>query len=298
MEGSEVVSAGCDYITVTTSTHDGGFALATWASSLSRVALDRGFLRQGWGMAGFSGFSYGQLQIGRRGDECMLRLSSDLARECWRKAYALSENVSRFDLQFTHREKRDPHFRIKKYYRQALKHSKSRKNGPIVTFITGSRGADTLYLGNRQSDWYGRIYNKHAQSKLSFYQGCVRFEVEFHNRLARSVAKACYNAKHDSTAAIAGVNQFITNRMVQSPIKSNHLLSIEISPKRGTLDDRLDWLRVQARGSCQQIVLAGRGRELLKSLGLCMSGNTLRCCLPTHGECWPTQKGTQDDANL
>jgi hypothetical protein len=212
-----ILQSGIDWITVTTADPHRGLHLALWASGLLTHQLRLGNIRKPWGMSGFKGHQVGQVQLGHRGDECILRLSSETAATNWRKAYQLSENCSRIDLQVTHRDHRCARSRIRKHYREALRHSAKQKRGPFVTLITGNDGSDTLYLGRRESNIYCRIYAKGVESKDRYLEESVRYEVEIKNRLALLLCRAIAANGSDTDHAIVQVSQLCESRGVVHP---------------------------------------------------------------------------------
>ncbi|HKY46328.1 MAG TPA: hypothetical protein VJM50_24760, partial [Pyrinomonadaceae bacterium] len=157
MGQGEIISAGCDWITATTTNIDSTTSLSLWAAQVYKYERSLGNYERTWGMAGFSGFACGQIQLGVRGDEYIVRLSGDLAQRSWHELYKRAERITRFDVQVTHRNGREPRARIRTHHKQALRFSARAKRGPYVTLITGNDGSDTLYLGRRTSDVYGRV---------------------------------------------------------------------------------------------------------------------------------------------
>lgn len=219
MDQGTIISAGCDWITGVTTEEHSSCLLSLWAAQVYKHQKALGNLERPWGMAGFNGFACGQIQLGMRNEEYICRLSSDLAQNSWRELYQRCDNVTRFDVQVTHRNGVDVRRRIRRHYQQALRYSARMKRGPFVTLITGNDGGDTLYLGRRTSDQYARIYNKHVESKLDVFLGCVRYEVEFKNRLAMMVARQMSASGGHVPYAVARSDAFIRKRGLLSPFK-------------------------------------------------------------------------------
>jgi hypothetical protein len=54
-----------------------------------------------------------------------------------------------------------------------------------TTLIRKNRKAETLYIGSRTSERYGRIYDKFKESGKLEYAGCVRYEIELKGDVSR-----------------------------------------------------------------------------------------------------------------
>lgn len=268
MDSGEILDAGCDWITATTKQVNQSASLSLWASQVFKHQRAVGNVPRAWGMAGFSGFACGQIQLGMRGDEFMVRLSGQLAQSNWKELYKRSESITRFDVQVTHRDNRDPRRRIRTHYRQALSHSSKMKRGPYVTLITGNDGSDTLYLGRRTSNVYGRVYNKGVESGDPHFARAVRFEVEFKDNLAMLVARDMAYAGGFVPYAVARTKTFLESRGLSSTFLGDPLSRIRVSSTPTDLERKLEWLRKSCRKSIHAILEKNMGDQLLAALGL------------------------------
>jgi hypothetical protein len=277
-----IISAGCDWITGVAKQEHSSCLLSLWAAEVFRHQKSLGNLERPWGMAGFSGFACGQIQIGVREDEYICRLSSELAQQNWHELYKRCDGVTRFDVQVTHVNTFEARNRIRAHYRQALHFSAKQKRGPYVTLITGNDGSDTLYLGRRTSDQYGRIYNKGVESGVPAYHNAVRFEVEFKNQLAVSVARQMSSYAGHAPYAVARTNAFLEVRGLSSPFLGVPLSPIGVSSSHTDLEQKLDWLSKSCSKSIHAILEHGMGQQLLDALGVEIFNGELRRKL-VHG---------------
>lgn len=213
-----IVSIGIDWITGTTKSINAGTTLSAWAGRMMDHEVTKGYQRRHWGMAGFEGYSAGHIQLARRDDECMVRLSGVLAKLCWRNVYRVAENITRFDVQVTHRSSEEVRTRIRRHHKEALSHCKQFKRGPSVALITSNDGGDTLYLGKRQSEVYARIYNKEVESKDKAFAGCVRYEVEFKGQYARAWSNKFAGEISERDTALACLYPFLVKRGIKLPM--------------------------------------------------------------------------------
>jgi DNA relaxase NicK len=210
----EIISTGCDWITGVALTPQSHMHMSLWVGQVLDHQKGLGNKVSGWGMAGFSGWSVGHVQAGIRGDEMMVRLSSSCAYLNWKQLYALSDNVTRIDWQVTYRGMPDVRKTIRKAHHSALRWSNKQKRGPSVTLVTSSDGSDTLYLGKRQSDSMGRVYNKGVESKQREFDGCVRAEVEWKGKLAKIAGRRLDDARSPFVAGFNQVCSFFKRRGV------------------------------------------------------------------------------------
>jgi hypothetical protein len=192
----EFVSAGIDYLTITTRPG----ALLEKARSLGfRLAeseIQTGMFGRPWSSSGYDGFRVGSLSYGERHDGCMMRLGSELAHAHWLEALSCGDNVTRIDLQVTFRLSCDVAAAIGRHYRELKRFTNQRAKGPAVSMLIGHDGSRTVYSGRRSSDRFGRIYDKGRESNLAQWSNCIRYEVEFKGDRARAVSSSLAGRPH------------------------------------------------------------------------------------------------------
>src|SRR6185369_6433867 len=205
-------SVACDYITCYASVDEPVTGLGALASSLFRHQVEIGNKHYGWSMSGFKGFKCGEVEVGKRGDEVLVRLHGNMAALRWKELYSRSSNVSRMDLQATICVKGSVTQTIEAFRRDARKFARARKDLPVVRWVCDHRGGYTLYLGARSSVCFGRIYDKYQHTKMDHYLNCVRAEVQYQDDLALNVARALYDAPSPIPLMSSYIQLFLERR--------------------------------------------------------------------------------------
>lgn len=263
-----LVSLGCDYITATAKERHAAERLHEFGSNQFRVQRDFGNKSKPWGMAGFTGFKCGSVQVGSRGGEVCVRLSSDSAARSWRGLLDHAQNVSRIDLQATVRHLDQPTRVIDKHRRRARKNSEKYKNRRRVRWVQEHHGGYTLYVGNRQSNVFGRIYDKWEESKEDYFAGCVRYEGQYQNRLAWHVANSLYATGSPIILVASYLSQFFQGRGVPLELQVDPTARYSCSRLRSDDDKNLSWLQNAVRPTVRRLIDSGKGEEVFRALGL------------------------------
>jgi len=203
----------CDYITATATQGEACTGLHSFGRYLVRDEARRGAKMRNSKAGGYYTEIAGSASIGRRFDGVCLRASGHVAAEHWQQIVDLSTNVTRFDMQVTTRCAEGAPLRLKRVWAGRNGESKAMGRPSAVKAIVGPRGIETIMLGARASQRYGRIYDKHAESGLSEYLGCVRWEVELKAELARSIAHSLCLAERFRPHMAASVIAFVHERI-------------------------------------------------------------------------------------
>jgi len=268
-QNSDVVhDVACDYLTslsTEVSTPSEHHKLAT---VLFRTERDFGNDVRPWGMSGFKGWSSGHVQLGKRDELFMCRLSGVAAARSWKTMVQLAEKVTRIDVQATIAPVCGPTQRIDFHRDEALRFCKEHDDIPIARWIQDNRCGYTLYLGSRESNVFGRIYDKHAREHLDHYKGCVRYEVQFNSRLANSVAPVLARLPSPRPAMAGYVSSFLEARGVTPPGLETTELTLCVPRSRTDADRKLAWLSSSVRPSVLSLIAMGRGEEVFRALGL------------------------------
>jgi hypothetical protein len=221
-----------------------------------------------WGMHGFAGWSCGSVQVGTRKEEVCVRLSSDSAFKSWREVVHVSQNVSRIDLQATVTVVQDVTGLIDGYKRNARRDSEKGHNKKRVRWVQEHHGGYTLYLGNRGSNVFGRIYDKHAESKLDHYKNCIRYECQFQNKLAKFIAHDLYKTPSPIPREISYLSQFFEGRGVRLGLQYNDRARYSCSRPRSDVEKHLEWLTQAVRPCVGRLIADGHGESVFRALGL------------------------------
>jgi len=290
-----VVSHGVDWITAVTREPSHHEALVRWGSELILVEAEFQNKPRGWAMMGYEGFKCGGVQVGQRDDSAILRLSSHMAKSYWQKAYELCDTVTRLDLEITVYDARGPRAIIRKAHKKALDYAAQFKRGPTVRLITSNDGSDTLYLGQRVSNWIGRVYAKGIESGESHFRDCVRYEVQFNKRLALRIAASIATGNQGSPSEPRYVAGFLAKRGLYLRHIPNHSVC-RLPRTRSDLSQALEWIRKSVSPSAQLAVTSGRSTELLEALGLHV-GQGGKLCVTERRSMLDYEIGGQSNAN-
>lgn len=247
--------------------HDAERLLA-WSSEAVTTQMRLGFQRKGWGLSGFSGFQCGPVQYGIRNREVIVRLSGSVADNSWRKVYELSTNCSRVDIQCTSRTDSPAALRVRRYARAAQAYSREKKGRSSTTLLFCTDGGSTVYLGKRQSERMGRIYDKGVQSGEAYWQNSVRHECEFKGAVAWSVIRTLFCARDNYTPCARLLRGFFERRGVALPFLEAPPFLLEVRRPPADCQTYLAWLRKQVSPGVKRLVACGMMDQVVQALGL------------------------------
>jgi hypothetical protein len=264
----EPFECGIDYFTATKARTRSANSFVQFANRVVRTEERLGNEKRGWGMSGYKGFRCGGAETGERADGFILRLSSGLADELWKRAYHLADNCSRIDLQVTATIDEAPSTFIAREFKRMARWSNEVKARPVVSILRENRGPATVYSGKRVSDKFGRLYDKGAESGLAHYQNCVRFEVELKGEVARLASLQLFRSKRSRSLCYSGVRQFFEERGGASWPASDFLLHLEVNRSPSDAQQKLAWLRNSVRGTVEWLKARGLEAEVCDALNL------------------------------
>lgn len=268
MSADVLHSLGVDYLTLVGDESRMPGQLHSLASQMYHTERVMGNRHRAFGMSGFKGFQCGGVQIGVREELVMVRLSSDAAARGWSTLGPLASNCTRIDLQATIFPADGPAKRLAKNRRAALRNSQEHNDSRIVRWVQDNRGGHTLYLGARQSEAFGRVYDKFAESNLDHYRNTLRYEVEFKGKLAHFILRCLLQEGSARFGMTSYISQFFERRGVQLEISPANPATYCCSRNRSDADKSLQWLRDAVRPSVIRLINLGRGEEVLEALGL------------------------------
>lgn len=175
---TKLIEAGIDFIRLTSNQNGVIGQLHRASEELFMVEREAGHELKPGGMLGFYGHRSRHVFYGVRGDWCMLQITGYLCREQLSKYWRIRAHCTRIDIQQTFRVEQ----KVDEIIDQAEEDSCTQKpaNGRHwdVRKVSVNRQSQTLYVGARQSEWFGRIYDKFQESKKEEYKNCIRYELE------------------------------------------------------------------------------------------------------------------------
>lgn len=211
----------------------------------------------------------GHVSAGLREEGALVRLSSEAAQKHWRTVVLRAANVSRLDLQVTVRpDPPDPKLGAA-VLRSALRWVKGREHAPKVAFHGGPAGIETVYLGSRSSETFGRVYSKEAESGDDAWRDCWRYEVETKGDLAVRVARLLAHDDHAARSIELFVFDHFNNRGIRPRFeRPNGDVRVAISRAKSDDETRLKWLRESVAPVVSRLSDNGHGDEACAALGV------------------------------
>lgn len=266
--------------------------------------VDSGERLRVFGFSGYRGMAAGEVSWGVRRDGCLLRLSSDAAKEHWAQVYGLATNVSRLDVQVTVQPVTGPTKRLLSHHKELRRKRRAVGRPPKFKFWYGPDGPEAMTLGSRTSDWFGRVYDKFIESGLPEWLGCLRYEVELKRFAASDIASKLDHTEEPHILIEALVSSFVAARGCRLPLhvidspappapgdsqdfykqslrRRNHSSKfLESSPLiavgTGKTRKRLIWLTNAVKPTVQALMDQGQQDLMLEALGLCVKEQTVR----------------------
>lgn len=276
-----VFDAGVDYLTVTTTDRKARRIMTERALAILRKEEGQGFDLRPWTMMGFQGYACGGVQLGEHDGRVICRLSGEVAKEHWRSIGSLHETCSRLDLQVTVRFECEAMHAIAKTFRRVKRNRHEDGKSRTVSLYQSSNGSATVYVGQRVSENYGRVYAKGLETKLPFWDNSVRFEAEFKGDQAEIELRRILLAESDVNHAYLRCRQFFSIRgcnprwtleVQGEPVSTRDKLSeVDLAQSRRRTSDatrRLLWLENFVRGTVQELIAQGYMDHVMKALGL------------------------------
>ena len=264
---TKLISAGLDFLRVTSDEIENIELMFNTSRLAMQHDVARGLETKVRGMLGFSGRATRHCFFGRRQQWGMLQVSGGMAREMTNALLHTPGKATRIDLQLT----LFVGDRVEEFVRQASNSSQAGKpsNGRhwTTTLIEKDGSAQTCYIGSRTSEWYGRIYDKFAESKEEEYKGCIRYEVEVKGDAARQL--------WDYLREEIGSNSAMVNIVLDWFQKHNIIILvdrlcssdfIELKPPPSDNERLMGWLQKQVAPAVGKLLKEGFSLPVLSTL--------------------------------
>jgi hypothetical protein len=277
----KVFDLGVDYITCTWSRNSAGLDAGKRAVRLVRAEVKAGNREKPWGMAGYQGSCAGSVQNGQGDQGVIVRLSGEAAKDHWAKFAQTCEGCSRLDLQITVRFPCAESAIVRRLYRRLKRGSKGDGKNRTLSLYQSSNGSATIYLGQRVSENYGRIYAKGAETKLDFWKDSVRFEAEFKGDTARREMLSLLYSGNREHHVLGRVYEFFSDRGARPRLDGvtlggNVLPGVLLTSQAGTGWTRslseskrqLQWLRDSICPTVARLLEIEGRNEVFNALGI------------------------------
>jgi len=194
--------------------------------------------------------------------------AGETGHSLWTNFLPNARRVTRIDLQVTVRLPEPDLTLAQRSYTQ-VKHIGNRTS----SFIQNSKGGTTLYVGSRQSEHFGRLYDRGVRSG-EFEPGLVwRYEVELKanaaNVITSQVLEQLREHPQRPVDTTGFVHRWFRNRGV-FPIWDETTPTLVYQAKKAvtSADKKLSWFRSQVKPSVKWLIEEGLLRETLDALGL------------------------------
>lgn len=273
-------AASVDWLTVTCKDPDLQRRIHDEVIRLSTILKDQGNVIKPWAFKGYKGFAARGLRWGVRDDSSIAMLSGEAASLNWPVMIAWATNITRLDVAVT------------LTLAEPLEHVASGAYGTLTqglgeeaprgsrkfSLVVNSSGGETLYVGSRASDQFGRLYDKgrEASDDLAIPTGKIwRYEVEFKaDRASRIGAQMLASARREENTATDDIAETVYKWFLSrgiSPIwiaDKGRAYSTETYAKITDAGVTLQWLATGVAPSVRRLMEIGLGTEVLEALGI------------------------------
>lgn len=263
------ICASIDWITLTC--HDPEKRRGLWhlAAGLMRDPSQAECDERIWRWKGYTGQHRGNVTWGVRDDGTIMQLSQDLANRTFGAAMTVADNVTRLDLAVTVWGGSDFGNPAQRHTQEVIEWKAAHGRRITVGGVQNEGILRTLYLGDRSSDAFGRVYDKHLESSLDAYAGAWRYEVELKGEKAERTSRALYSATDRPDWIRRAVFQWFGRRgcILPDGCLDEPLYICTIRP---TTDDssRLAWLATDVRPAVQRLLQHGHANAVWEALGI------------------------------
>jgi len=185
------VSAGLDWVTLTTTAGDSKREMVRYFGSISVRDFQLGYPTVTGGAYGFYGHRCRHALLASKEERTMLQVSGYEAQ----RAIMLcrkGDNATRLDIQVTVRiEGCDVSEALTRIAGEARTCVSAQGIRPKVSEVHVDGKIETVYVGSRKSEVFIRCYDKYAESGEERYKGCVRLEVELKGKTSKALWQHC-----------------------------------------------------------------------------------------------------------
>ncbi len=228
-----------------------------------------------WKFMSYEGTGFpGSIRVGFSEQLGWIAIASSSSASVWSKLTGAASKVTRLDLAIT----QNLLFAIpevpRRYYEALTEEDTGARN---YSLIQNTKQGQTLYVGSRRSEKFGRVYDKGVEEGGALPGFRYRWEVEYKKPTSDELARALIAVKgREADAITALVYEFFDNRGV-SPLfrKLGDSVVLKTSARVTSLDRKLNWIRSQVRPSIGEIIMAGRSKDLFTAFGIPISDEYL-----------------------
>lgn len=279
-------TACVDWLTVTTSAPDIKRDLFAACVDTMEQLKSQGNVVKTWGLRGYKGWACNSLRWGTRKDSDIVMMSGALAQTNYVELLRTCPNPTRIDLAVT--VTLATPLEGVAYNAFSSSTDKDALDGRLTrkfTFLRNSQGGETLYVGSRFSDQYGRLYDKGREDRQSLEAGVPegkiwRYEVEFKGVRAKRIGDQIIQKLRETDDIHQEIGDTVYKWflarlpvVIMEPYE-NLPFHTEISANVSDAETTLNWLSTQVSPSIRRLRESGQLREVLDALGLSDIDNT------------------------
>lgn len=262
------ISSGIDWLSCSHPRGDVSDPLFAAGTRLLLRSEAAGNYRKDWSRNGLRGHIAGKVVRALSDTHTFIQVSGAEAHEAARDLIPLAQNVSRLDLQVTARYTPGGNPGVAHAAYQAEPPATRTGRPPRRELRQARDGGATCYLGARQSEVYGRVYDKGVEAGTDPPGTLWRWEVELKGDHARLTA----HELHLIDTLEAEVAGWVRGHMEHWGVDCAHFsvgsLSSQIVVEDSDEQTQLAWLATGVQPSVQRLLSRGREREVYEALGL------------------------------
>jgi len=264
---TKLVEAGIDYVRLTS---NNPLTVKILDRVFVEIAIDEqraGYEIKNGGMIGFFGRKTKHAFFGMREDWCMFQVSGRAAQAHLKKFWHVEANCTRIDIQHTIRTDDNIGPLLTVYENQSCEAKSPNGKHWDTDLRRHNRENQTLYIGSRTSEWYGRVYDKFAESKKEEYKGCVRFEVEVKGDASRAIWDGFVRGSISLSKLVGIVPQWYRQHGLSVPGYEDWQGEAVIQkPAPTSIQRRLGWLAKMVSGTVSKLADEGYFWEATQAL--------------------------------
>lgn len=261
------VFTGCDYVRLTSAEHR---SFEHWAEKVrpEYVAEElRGRKPHDRWVLGYYGRVAEHAFVGKNEQGSMVQLSGPLAWERWHELHFEGARCTRFDLQVTWPIEDNPGDYIRDMYTVGSLHHQKGHRGASLQIVDTPKGAKMLTCGSRQSELYGRMYDKFEESKQPEYKKCVRWEIEVKGSQAVDLYAYMRENRQEAATVRTIVHQFWSDRgMAPFWEKFEGMEGLPPVKRTKTDETKIAWLATQVGPVMRKLVERGKGNAAVRAI--------------------------------
>jgi len=250
------------------------FALLAATASVGETA--HGDETLSFRLNGYQGWRTGRVRYGERENAGLIQLSGELAHTWFDDVYSHADHVTRLDVAVTVDTGVEDPLLGKQAYDAACQLREVRPHLAQPWCVHDANGGWTTYVGARTSDWFLRLYDKHAEAVADHddvaagqYERCWRYELEAKGMAAPALAREVYKSLTRASYIRGYVARWCTDHgIIPAYGMEGDVAKLSALRRRSDRTTRLQWLGKSVAPAVRWLLETGDRTEVLEALGL------------------------------